>query len=73
MYNGLLLSPNMDALFDRGLISFKDTGDILISSQLSEAALKALGCNAKMKITLELEHAKYLLYHRENQFVGSAD
>ncbi len=72
VYNGLLLSPNVDALFDKGLISFEDTGEILISSQLSEAALKALGCNSKMKIALKPEHAKYLSYHRENQFVGSA-
>lgn len=72
VYNGLLLAPNMDALFDKGLISFEDAGDILISTQLPEADLKALGCNAKMKVALEPEHAKYLSYHRKNQFIGSA-
>ncbi|RKY67696.1 MAG: HNH endonuclease, partial [Candidatus Latescibacterota bacterium] len=33
MYNGLLLSPNLDACFDSGFISFDDAGNILISSQ----------------------------------------
>lgn len=69
VYNGLLLSPNMDALFDKGLISFNDTGEIIISSQLSEPTLKSLGCNSKMRIVLKPEHAKYLSYHRKNQFV----
>jgi len=70
VYNGLLLSPNMDALFDKGLISFEDTGDILISSRLPEPALKVLGCNARMKVALKPEHAKYLSYHRDSQYVG---
>lgn len=73
VYNGLLLSPNFDALFDKGLISFDDTGMVLLSPHLSRAALKSLGCNASMKITVALEHAKYLSYHREKQFVGVAE
>ena len=32
--NGLLLSPNIDLLFDRGYISFSDDGAILISQRL---------------------------------------
>ena len=72
LYNGLLLSPNMDALFDKGLISFEDTGEIMISSQLSESALKSLGCSSEMKVALKPEHAKYLAYHRANQFLGAA-
>jgi hypothetical protein len=33
-FNGLLLSPNLDLLFDRGLISFEDDGTLLFSSSL---------------------------------------
>jgi putative restriction endonuclease len=73
LYNGLLLSPNMDALFDKGLISFQDTGEIMVSSQLSESALKSLGCSSKIRVLLKPEHLKYLAHHRENQFVGAAD
>ena len=29
--NGLLLTPSVDHLFDRGFISFKDNGDLLVS------------------------------------------
>ena len=32
VYNGLLLLPNIDKLFDKGYISFRDTGKIMISS-----------------------------------------
>lgn len=72
VYNGLLLSPNMDTLFDKGLISFQDTGEIMISSLLSNATLKSLGCNSSMRIATRRQHAMYLVYHRENQFVGAA-
>ncbi len=72
LYNGLLLSPNMDVLFDKGLISFQDTGEIMISSQLSEPALRSLGCSSTIRVALKPEHAKYLAHHRENQFVGTA-
>jgi predicted restriction endonuclease len=33
-YNGLLLSPNLDAAFDNGYVSFTDTGEMLISQAL---------------------------------------
>ena len=35
-FNGLLLIPNLDALFDGGLISFAESGEIMSSSLLSE-------------------------------------
>ena len=31
MYNGLFLTANLDALFDKGLISFTDKGEMMIS------------------------------------------
>lgn len=68
VFNGLLLSPNMDVLFDKGLISFENSGSIRISSQLTEDAMKTLGCNLDMRISMRPEHAKYMAYHRENQF-----
>jgi hypothetical protein len=38
-YNGLLLSPHIDHLFDRGFISFKNSGELLISRELDPAVL----------------------------------
>ncbi|TMX39731.1 HNH endonuclease [Vibrio rotiferianus] len=65
-YNGLPLSPNVDKLFDKGLISFTDNGEILISPSLPLETLQALGINKNTVITgLTEEHAYYLGRHRE--------
>jgi hypothetical protein len=42
-HNGLLLSANLDRLFDQGLISFADDGEMLLSSRLSERAPRRAG------------------------------
>lgn len=69
LYNGLLLSPSLDACFDSGFISFDDLGKIMISSEFNEKDMNALNISRKMKLTkIELEHKEYLAYHRENIF-----
>lgn len=70
VYNGLLLVPNLDILFDKGLISFKDDGDILISPRLPEAARIVLGCDETMGIQPKAENIPYLAWHRDNLFIG---
>lgn len=66
-YNGLLLLPNLDALFDLGLISFRDNGWILISGRLNLRTLRTLGIYSKMRIKkLDEKHLPYLKYHRDN-------
>ncbi|HAS6319066.1 TPA: HNH endonuclease [Vibrio vulnificus] len=65
-YNGLPLSPNVDKLFDKGLISFSDNGEILISPSLPLETLRALGISENtLIIGLTEEHAYYLGRHRE--------
>lgn len=49
--NGILLSPNLDALFDKHLISFTDSGDILINSKILPDMLIYLGLNKGMKLS----------------------
>lgn len=71
-FNGLLLSPNFDALFDKGLISFADCGDVLISKSLPASVRKALGCSSEAKVRLQAGHAKYMKWHREMVFVNGA-
>jgi predicted restriction endonuclease len=68
--NGLLLIPNLDALFDKGFISFDDNGNIIIYSQLSEDDQKRLGVNKDMVLrkTLSERHKIYLEHHRKNIF-----
>jgi len=69
VYNGLLLIPNLDKLLDRGLISFQDSGQILISSKLTKQDLEILGINESMKLGKVAEqHKAYLAYHREKVF-----
>jgi putative restriction endonuclease len=62
-YNGLLLIPNIDKVFDKGLISFSENGSILISQFLPEANM--LGIDSKMKVNLTKKHQVYMQYHRD--------
>ena len=68
--NGLLLSPTFDKLFDCGLISFADSGRILISSQLSAEVVSKLHISAtdtfNLKTSQELK--QNLEYHRDVVF-----
>jgi predicted restriction endonuclease len=71
MYNGILLSPTLDACFDSGFISFDDSGVILVSVKMTEKDMKSLSIHKDMKLSvIEPEHKKYLAYHRENIFKG---
>ncbi len=70
VFNGLLLVPNMDTLFDKGLISFSSNGEILVSHQLSENNQSALGLSEEMQIVLAPEHEKYIAWHRDNIFAS---
>lgn len=64
-YNGLLLAANIDVLFDRGLISFSDEGEIIRSREISAEALMLLGCNQTIQTRLSPHHLPYLAYHRD--------
>ncbi|MED4695188.1 HNH endonuclease [Peribacillus frigoritolerans] len=66
--NGLLLCPNHDALFDKGYISFKEDGSILISTSLDQASKVFLNINETMNIELNPDQQKYISWHRENLF-----
>ena len=67
VFNGLLLTPNLDKLFDLGYISFNKTGKIICSEFLSESDYKILGINSSLSLCrVEERHQPYLKYHREN-------
>lgn len=69
VFNGFLLAPHIDALFDGGWISFSDQGSLLISEALSYAARVQLGVSSEWSIpNLKPEHASYLMFHRANEF-----
>lgn len=69
-FNGLLLSANLDAAFDSGLISFEDNGKILISTTFSEANQFSITPEMTLKHVFE-ENKPYLAYHRTNVFQGT--
>lgn len=64
-FNGFLLTANLDALFDKFLISFDDDGHILISPSLSMSDLGKMGITADLRLRrIDLRHLPYLAYHR---------
>ncbi|MGS3140550.1 HNH endonuclease [Aeromonas sanarellii] len=70
-HNGLALVPNLDTLFDRGLITFDADGLIRTSTSINVNLLIQLGVKEGMrlqKIPARLE--KYLKYHRQHVFEG---
>ena len=66
--NGLLLSRGMDALFDKGYISFEDNGSIMISDRLSSEVKEHLNNYSLNPIVLNENRLKYLDYNRKYVF-----
>lgn len=69
LYNGLLLSPALDACFDSGYVSFDDGGKILISERLTGDDARVLGVHPDMCLRrVEPQHKAYLAFHRNHIF-----
>ena len=67
VFNGLLLLPNYDKLFDKGYVSFDDKGKIIYSPYLPESDRVLLGMDDSIRLLwLDDKHKEYLTYHREN-------
>ena len=71
VHNGFLLSVLWDAAFDRGLVTFDDSGRPCFSPALSDAALHEL--NWRKPIPLTNHHRERLAWHRKNLFVSNSD
>jgi hypothetical protein len=73
-YNGLLLLPQYDQLFDQGLISFDESGEILRSPALELIEPSKLGISAEDRLrSLSDQHLGFLHYHREEVFIRFAE
>jgi putative restriction endonuclease len=69
VFNGLLLAPHLDALFDGGFITVADDGGIVLSEQLSARARALLGLASPVRVArLTDEHRAYLAWHRAQEF-----
>lgn len=63
--NGILLSPTYDALFDRHIISFENSGKIILSDQISIEDYKKIGVTGKEKLSdLSEGNKRYLEKHQ---------
>lgn len=63
--NGLLLCPNHDYLFDKGLITFDLTGVIKVSNTLSSSQKSNFNINETLKIQMNDKKKRYMEYHRQ--------
>ncbi len=67
VFNGLLLAPHLDALFDAGLMTVDPSGAVQFSAKLNGDQRSALGLLGVMKIAaLRAEHHAYLNLHRQH-------
>jgi len=73
--NGLLLTPSIDHLFDRGFISFSDDGELLQSPVADVHSLARMGIPQDGRIQVgrfNVDQRHFLAYHRDEIFLKSA-
>ena len=65
-YNGLLLMPNFDLLFDKGFIGFKDNGQMIISTKLTTTEQQILQISGRERLRKVFpENKQFLEFHRD--------
>lgn len=62
--NGLLLAANIDALFDRHLITFDDEGRIVVCSSVKPGSLEKIGLPRSARLKLSQSNRAYMQWHR---------
>ncbi len=68
--NGLLLIPDLDALFDEGMITFQTDGAMRQSPSFSVADKRKMRIDRSFRLRHVTDEMKpYLEYHREQRFV----
>lgn len=69
-FNGFLLCAHLDALFDKGLMTFTDEGEATFSSTLDVGALAKLHLGEGLRLRwISEKHLPYLDWHRSSLFV----
>jgi putative restriction endonuclease len=70
--NGLLLTPSIDHLFDHGHISFKNSGELLISPRADRESLAKMGIKDESSVILRPfthRQREHLDFHRDSIFL----
>jgi putative restriction endonuclease len=73
--NGLLLTPSIDHLFDRGFISFEENGELMISDVAHKESVQRMGVDTEhvVRVGKFSEGQKFFLaHHRRAVFLQSA-
>lgn len=69
VFNGLLLAPHLDALFDGGWLTVQPSGLLMFSTKLVAEARQLLGIWDGLIVSgLTREHHQYLKFHRDMLF-----
>ena len=71
-YNGIMLSPHVDALFDDRLISFKDDGQMLVHRSLSDEVLDRWSISKTTKVEPFRPEQSIFLNHHRSSFAARA-
>ncbi len=75
-YNGYMLSPMFDKLFDKGFITFTENRHVIISDFISPFTWKQIGLknNTFVKaLPMDEKRIQYLDFHHQSVFKGSYD
>jgi putative restriction endonuclease len=73
--NGLLLTPSIDHLFDRGFISFENTGRLIVSPVSDKPALERMGIDISSPVNVgsfTSGQKQFLDYHRSSVLLMAA-
>ena len=66
--NGLLLTPSIDHLFDRGFIGFQDHGALIVSPVADASSLERMGVPTREEVNVGVfskGQKRFLEYHRD--------
>jgi hypothetical protein len=73
--NGLMLTPSIDHLFDRGFISFDNSGELIKSPVADKVSIKRMGIDTDKVINVghfNTDQKHFLDYHRKEILLKSA-
>jgi predicted restriction endonuclease len=66
-HNGLFLSPHIDKLFDSGLMTFENDGEMVFSSNLDIDVLERWGIQVDKKVKIFGQDKSYFLEHHRSK------
>ena len=69
-FNGFLLLPNFDKLFDKGYITVERNGRIRLSKYIQAENKEQLNLTALTAVQIQEQHKSYLEFHNKTIFMG---